>query len=252
MRDPPSCHPTNEQADFIFQARDSNHELAARAERHLAAQAAQARLEQDALVAKDKASRRDYVRKLERSKHAEDLAQLKELASPERINKVLREYQARSEPRVSELLHAASPAPDAWIFGVDPALWQLLAYEQFVAKRQPGDRFNQKDVAEWARHSFPFERPLYRLFITQYAKRAEARVAGFAKQRLSYWVFSEEENSLIPSFYTPINDFIDRLAAARLVERMSASIGDCRVPPPRPSDFNKGFVVAAEGNVRSL
>ena len=227
-------------------------------QRELANQAALACLEHEALLAKDKASRRDYVCKLERSKHAADLAQLKDLASPERIKKVLREYQANAEPRISELLDAASPAvraaclrvhQDAWIFGVDPVLWQLLAYEQFVAKRQPGDRFNQKEVAEWARRSFPFERPLYRLFITQYAKRAEARRAGFAKRRLGYWAFSEEENALIPNFYAPINDFIDRLAAARLVDRMDAPIGDCRVPPPPASGFNP---VAAVGQGGSL
>lgn len=229
-------------------------------QRELAAQAAQARLEQEAWEAEVKASRRDYFRNLERSKHAGDLAELRNLASPDRISAVLREYQVSAEERVSGLLDAESAVvrsvclrahPDAWIFGVDPVLWQLLAYDRFVGRGRAGDRFNQKDVAEWIRRRFPYERPLYRLFVTQYAKRAEARRAGFAKKRLEYWAFTEEENALIPNFYTPINDFIDRLVTARLVRRLPTPIGECEVPPPSPSGFNPVAAVAP-GNILGL
>ena len=53
------------------------------------------------------------------------------------------------------------------------------------------------------RRSFRQERALYRLFITQYAARDEAQREGFAKRRLAYWVFTDEENERIPNFYTP-------------------------------------------------
>jgi hypothetical protein len=229
-------------------------------QRELAAKATQARLEREAWAAKDKSTRRDYVRKLERNKRADDLAQLKELASPDRVSRVLHDYQVSAEARVSELLDAASAAtrsaclrahPDAWIFGVDPVLWQLLAYDHFVGKAAPGSRFNQKDVAEWVRGRFPYERPLYRLFVTQYAKRAEARRAGFAKRQLGYWAFTEEENALIPNFYAPINDFVDRLESARLVRRLPAPIGECEVSPPSPSGFNP-IAAIAPGNILGM
>lgn len=211
------------------------------------AKAAKARAEREVWEAKDKAGRRKYMRTLERKKHAEDLAVLPELTSTERISRILREYQVSAESRVSALLDAVIPAvrsvclrchPDAWIFGVDPALWQLLAYDRFVGNAQPGDRFNQKEVSDWVRQSFPFERPLYRLFVTQYAKRAEARRAGFAKRRLSYWAFTEDENELIPNFYEPINDFVDRLAAAQLVRRWPNPIGECEVLPTSPGGLH--------------
>ncbi|MFV7454720.1 hypothetical protein ACNPMX_07970 [Stenotrophomonas maltophilia] len=41
------------------------------------------------------------------------------------------------------------------------------------------------------------------LFITHYAPRDEAQREGFAKRRLAYWVFTDEENERIPNFYTP-------------------------------------------------
>jgi hypothetical protein len=225
-------------------------------EREHAIKAAEARARQEQIASKGKTARRQHVRQLERKKHAADLAQLTELVSPNRIRDVLRDYQVHAEARTSELLEAASPAvrsaclrahPDAWIFGVDPALWQLLAHDHFVGKRAPGSRFNQKTVADWVRGSFPYERPLYRLFATQYGKRADARRAGYRKHRLDYWVFTEEENSLIPNFYAPINDFVDRLVAARLVRRLDMPIGECEVLGPTPTGLHPVASVAPEG-----
>src|SRR3546814_12099490 len=102
------------------------------------------------------------MRRLVRDKHADDLAQLMELTAPTRIERVLQEYQANSEERVSELLDAVPPIvrsaclrahEHAWVFGVDPALWQLLAYQHFVANQPAGSRFTQRDVAAWVRRS---------------------------------------------------------------------------------------------------
>lgn len=216
-------------------------------QRELLARAAQARRERQTKEASDKAGRKAYVRRLEREKHAADLSQLPELTSPGRIERILREYQASAEETVSDRLSTVPQAVrsaclrahrDAWIFGVDPALWQLLAYEHFVGKRSPGDRFNQRDAASWVRRSFPYEKVLYRLFATQYGKRAEARRAGFSKRRLSYWVFTDEENDLIPDFYAPVNEFIDRLASARLIRHLPAPIGECEVLPFPPTGLH--------------
>lgn len=205
------------------------------------AKAAQARREREAQKAKDKDGRKAHFRRLKRAGHATDLAQLSELTSPDRIKQILREHQISADERVSELLDAVPPAvrsaclrahEDAWVFGVDPALWQLLAYDHFVAKQSPSHRFNQKDVAAWVRRSFHPEASLYRLFVAQYANRAEARRAGYSKRRLNYWVFTEEENARIPNFYAPINDFIDRLEAARVIRHLTAPIGECEVLAP--------------------
>lgn len=215
--------------------------------------AVQARGERETQEKKDKDGRKSYMRRLKRAEHAEDLAQLMELTSPERIDCVLRDYQISAEERVSELLESVPVAVrsaclrahgDAWIFGVDPALWQLLTYAHFVATRSPGDLFNQKDVATWIRASFHPEKALYRLFISQYANRAEAQRAGFRKRQLAYWVFTDEENDRIPNFYSPINDFIDRLESARVIRKLSAPIGECEVLPLSPLGFTPVAAVA--------
>ncbi len=208
---------------------------------NLANQAVRKHREQEGCDARDKAGRRAYMRQLERSKHANDLVLLIELTEPTRIARVLSEYQRTAEARVSGLLdHAIPPVqsaclcthPDAWIFGVDPGLWQLMAYDHFVGQRRAGYRFNQRDVATWVRTKFPYEKPLYRLFITQYVKRLEARQAGFKKRRLAYWAFTDEENALIPSFYEPINTLMERLAYAQLIKYLPSPTGECVVLAP--------------------
>ena len=150
---------------------------------------------------------------------------------------------------------------DAWVFGVDPALWQLLAYQHFVGGQAPGARLNQKDVAAWVRRSFNPASALYRLFVTQYAGRAEARRAGFSKQKLDYWAFTEDENARIPNFYEPINEFIRRLEGARVVRAAEvvqalADAGfrnlvltDVRGPLPSVSDDERDYSTEGAGLV---
>lgn len=222
-------------------------------QREQLAKAAQARRERETKEAKEKDRRKAYVHQVKRAAHANDLAHLSELTSPDRIQRVLREYQMRAEDRVGELLNSVPPAvrsaclrahEDAWVFGADPALWQLLVYDHFVANQSPGHRFNQKDVATWVRRSFHPEANLYRLFVAQYANRAEARRAGYFKRHLNYWVFTDEENARIPNFYEPINDFIDRLEAARVIRHLPAPIGECEVLAPPAS----GWLPAAAVN----
>lgn len=203
--------------------------------------------------AKDKAGRRAFMRSVLRAKHAEDLAQLMALTEPDRIECCLSQYQVEGEARVGELLDQVPPVirsaclrahEDAWVFGVDPTLWQLLTYQQFVATRIAGLRFNQKDVATWVRTSFPCERALYRLFVTQYAGRAEARRAGYGKRSLAFWAFTEEENARIPNFYEPINDFIRQLEWARVIRRLPYPLGDYEVRPLPSVDWHPVAYVA--------
>lgn len=213
-------------------------------------QRAKAAAKREALAAqevKDKVGRKAYMRRLLRTNHAGDLAQLAALTAPERIERSLCEYQREAESRVGELLDVVPPVVrsaclrahhDAWIFGVCPALWQLLAYQHYVATQAPGFRFNRKDVAVWVRRSFHPERVLYRLFVTQYAGRANARRAGFNKQRLEHWAFTDEENASIPNFYEPINDFMRRLEAGRMIRFLPAPLGECEVLPPPPAGWH--------------
>lgn len=215
-------------------------------QRELEALAEQAQRDHANRQARDKAGRKEYVRNLERRRHAADLAQLMDLTSPERIAKLLREYQETATERVSGLLDAVPAVvrsaclrahPDAWIYGVDPALWQLLAYEHFVAGESPGHRFNQKEVASWVRRSFQPEHALYRLFVAQYANRANARRAGFFRRTFDFWVFTNEENNRIPDFYVPINEFVGRLEVGRLIRRRGEPIGEFEVLPPPTSGW---------------
>src|SRR5690606_26086245 len=117
--------------------------------------AAQARQEREAQETKDKEGRKAYMRRQKRAKHAEDLDHLMALTAPELIDRILREYRVSAEDRVSELLDSVPAAirpdcrrahEDAWIFGVRPAPWQLMAYDPSVARRCSSDTFNQRDV----------------------------------------------------------------------------------------------------------
>jgi len=251
-------------ADWKSSKRDLDEQVSARnaqiAEaREQFARAAKERFEREARDSREKAERRNYVRRLERAKHAEDLSQLPDLTAPARVERLLREYQASAEEAVSKRLADVPPVvrfaclrahSSAWIFGVDPVLWQLMAYEHFVGKRAQGERFNQRDVASWVRRSFPYERALYRLFATQYGKRAEARRADFVKRKLSYWVFTDEENDRIPDFYAPVNEFTDRLAAARLIRHLPAPIGECEVMAHPPTGMSP-IAAVDQGNMLS-
>lgn len=203
----------------------------------------QRRLEHDI----DKERRKAHVREVKRAMHAEDLAKLGELTRAERVEQVRRVYQREAAARVDALAASVSSAvrtactrahQDAWIYGVDPVLWQLLTYDHFVARQRPGYHFNQKDVASWVLRSFQHDQVLYRLFKAQYVHRAEAIRAGIRKRRMDYWVFTDEENQRIPNFYAPINDFIDRLEGAGAIRRLWHPLGECEVAAPSDPNGN--------------
>lgn len=200
--------------------------------------------------------RREHVRTTERRRHAADLKCLPQLVEPSRVAILRMELQKAAEPRLDELLEDSIPAvrsaclrahPDAWIYGVDPALWQLLAFRHFIDGTAPGHRFNQRAVARWVLQTFPTERRLYRLFATQYGKRADAKRAGYPKRALNYWVFTDLENSLIPNFYDPINDFLSRLVDAQLIRRLEEPIGEMEILPNPASGLHPVAYPANKG-----
>jgi hypothetical protein len=213
-------------------------------------EAARRRQAEAAADEKSKAGRRAYMRSRIREQHAADLAVLMELTDPREAGECLKRWQLEAEDRVSELLDGVAPAiraaclrshQDAWVFGVDPVLWQLLVYRHFVAGKSAGTRFNGRDIAAWVRTSFPTITPLYRLFVEQYRSLKEAQRAGFNKRRLSCWAFTEEENERIPHFYEPINELLSRLEHAQVIRALPSPIGEyeiCGLPP-------HGFLPAA-------
>lgn len=201
--------------------------------------------------AKDRAGRRAYMKARIRDEHSGDLAVLMELTDPQEVGKCLKRWQLEAEDRVSELLDGVAPAirvaclhshPDAWVFGVDPALWQLLVYRHFVAGRSAGMRFNNRDVAAWVRTSFSTVTPLYRLFLRQYRSVKEAQRAGFNKRRLSCWAFTDEENERIPHFYAPINELLSRLESARVVRALPSPVGEYEICEPPPHGLHPAAV----------
>lgn len=214
-----------------------------------------ARLQQEAEDAaeKQKEARRDYMRQRERQPYLDSLARLDELTDPFRVRALGSQLKEAAAERVQELLadcpaairHACLSAHrNAWIYGADPVLWQLLATNHFVASREPGHQFNQRELAAWVRGTFPYDRDLYRLFVAQYAKRAEARRAGFPKQKIAFRAFSDQENLRIPDFYAPVNHLVARWVWTGLVARLPEPIGNCEVCGPPSSGYRP---VAAHG-----
>lgn len=197
-----------------------------------------ARVDREARRALEKQAWKEEFRIRERMKYRADLDELFELTDAGRIARLLKEHSAVAQERIAEILQEVPPSVreactrahgDAWIFGVDACLWQLLAYQHFIAGKPRGHRFNKRHASEWLRASFPYEQSLYRLFIAQYRGRAEARKAGFAKRRLSYWVFTDQENDRIPNFYDPVNHFTQRLQTAGAIRMLADPIGECEV-----------------------
>jgi hypothetical protein len=236
------AHPSAEQdwhqsrAELIQQLAQRNAWITDQRER--AAATERDRREKLSRDGKQKQERKEFVRRQVREKHADDLSTLMGLTHPDRVARLLEDYRQASEDRVSNLLDSVPEAVrnavrcwhrDAWVFGIHPIAWQLQAYIHFVGRQPVGHRFNQRDVSSWVRRSFPSELSLYRLFVAKYVARADARRAGYAKRSLDYWAFSPEENSRIPDFYAPINDFIQRLVRTRAIRELPTPIGECEV-----------------------
>lgn len=187
-------------------------------------------------------ARREWRRRKVRSELAEELESLKRVADPRWVEEHCRALKAQARARVDQLLHGLDPAvrsacqrshPNAWIFGVDPALWQLEAYRRFVGRHEPGTELNSSDIGRWLRKSFPIERELYTLFRARYEARKKAREAGCNQFSLSYWVFTDEENELIPCFYEPVNELVRQWASAQLVKSLYYPRGAfVALPPP--------------------
>lgn len=231
-----------EELDRAIAQRNAEIEALRRAEE----EAERVRQEFAATANRMAAARREYVRQRERQPFLPSLGRLNELTDPARIAALQEQLRGNAAERVAELLSASAPEVrhacmgshrSAWIYGVDPVLWQLLTTQHFVTTRAPGWQFNQRDVATWVRRSFPYDHDLYRLFAAQYAKRAEARRAGFAKRRLAFWAFSEEENLRIPDFYAPVNHLVDRWVWTGLVARRPRPIGQCEVCGPPSAGY---------------
>ena len=102
-----------------------------------------------------------------------------------------------------------------------PSLWQAASYHRFVLGAGPGSQFNQRDLARWVMQQFGREEELYSLFRAQYAFREKAREAGYRKNRISFWAFTDLENQQVPNFYLPINDFADRLVYLGALQRVA-------------------------------
>jgi hypothetical protein len=209
-------------------------------------EAARRRQAEAATDGKDKAARRAYMKRKIREQHAADLAVLMELTDPRRVEECLKRWQLDAEGRVSELLDTVGPAiraaclrchPDAWVFGVDPALWQLLAHRHFIPGKPAGTHFNRRDIAAWVRTSFPTLTPLYRLFVEQYRSMKGAQRAGFNKRRLNCWAFTEEENERIPHFYAPINELVSRLEYSKVIRALPSPVGEYEICEPPPHGF---------------
>ena len=218
---------------------------------------AQQRLEALRAEADDKKGRRAYMRQKLRTPHLAALAELTGLVTPSRVASLTADLEAQGAEKIAELRHGLPPAldracmaadEDDWIYGVAPALWRLWLLRQFVLRQNPGYRFNNRDVFQWVKSSFPIERGLYGLFLAQYSGRRQAREAGYSKRTLDFWAFTEEENALIPNFYLPVNRFTERLVRLGLLKHVPDEVGGLEVAqPPAHGTFPEAVVA---GTVR--
>lgn len=199
-----------------------NQEIAAgraREAQELAREQATRAVEQAMQVAK--AKNWEIYREQRRRPYLRELATLPGLVAPEAIQSRLSAFETRDRAAIAEGLSTVASEdlraalsqyhPNAWVYGAHPVLWQLGVYQNFVEGRPSGYRFNQREVARWVRDRYGVENSLYRLFLAQYKARTEARVGGLRKKRISAWFFTEQENMMIPNFYTPVGALIMRL-----------------------------------------
>lgn len=180
--------------------------------------------------------RRERAKAKQRVPLQRQLDALASLVAPERVKALLNTRWERDRTTAEELIIEISVQrvkqtllvhhSDAWIYGVHPVLWQVATYRHFIHEKPAGTRFNQREVARWVRMRFGCDTDLYDLFRAQYAARADARRAGYYKNRISNWVFSEAENQLIPNFYIPINDLVNRLVLAGALMHNLSVLGE--------------------------
>lgn len=164
-----------------------------------------------------------------RKPHEEALRILPSLVEPARVNELMEAFFENASMEISECMAQIRSSDvrsvmlehhaDAWIYGVHPVLWQLHLFLHFIHGQPSGAVFDEVDVGRWVLTQFSKDPVLHQLFMAQYRGRADARLAGFRKHSLSYWVFTEEENDEIPDFYAPVNDVVDRLVGLKVLHR---------------------------------
>ena len=174
-----------------------------------------------------------------RARFEASLAKLPELVSAEACRARLADLEARESDLIESLLGSITDSrirsavqdyhPDGWIYRTHPIVWQAEVYLEFIAKRPPGSRSSQREVAQWVRQEFGLEPELYELFRAQYAARSNARKSGIQKYRISAWYFTEAENRLIPNFYRPINAFVEKLGYLRAIRIVGSLPGEFEV-----------------------
>jgi hypothetical protein len=217
-----------------------NHEIAQERQRQKEIRLARQIADQHTQVQQaERGANRERFWEQERAPYRQALEELPTLVSLERIETLVAEYQARDQAEAERLI-AAIPSenirqairycgPNAWIYTVHPSLWQAACYHRFVLESDPGSQFNQRDVARWVMQQFGREEELYSLFRAQYAFREKARKAGYRKNRISFWAFTDLENQQIPNFYRPINDFVDRLVYERVLQWVPNILGEVSI-----------------------
>jgi len=202
------------------------------AEARRIAEEASKRKDQEWLAARSvntaKSERREEYRLDLRKGYQKELTRLIELTSYETRQERLRFFLDRDRDTFSCMVGSIQNDeirelllrfhPDAWIYEAHPVLWQVEVYTHFIADRNAGERFNQRDVARWVRQRHGFEDSLYKLFRAQYEARANARRIGFDKNRITAWYFTDVENGLVPNFYTPINWLIGKFSDLGLLD----------------------------------
>ncbi|MBL0039619.1 MAG: hypothetical protein IPP28_00920 [Xanthomonadales bacterium] len=201
----------------------------------------------------NKDAARERMRRLLRAPHESMLACLHELTHPERVAHLLRERWLRDREQFEVLEQQLDSYTvikalqrwhkDAWVYNDHPVYLQARIYRQFIQDAPPGSYISQVDAARWARTEIGVDPVLGELFHAQYVATMEARAAGYFKEVVSAWYFTNEENALIPSLYDPFDDLFARLVDAGAICRVKDGPHRyMREPAPRVSSVQESAI----------
>lgn len=178
---------------------------------------------------------RDQERAAFREPYVDDLKYLLQASRPEAIAEKYAALQSRDEAEAEQILtlvpdslHPAlsTSTGSAWAYGAHYLLWQPAMYLQFIAGRPTGHPVSRTELGRWLRATYGVDPVLWKLFMTQWQGRKQARQLGRKQWSLFLWYFTEEENRAIPNFFDCVTVFLNKLISAGVLEQDPEPGGD--------------------------
>lgn len=170
---------------------------------------------------------RDREKAAWREPHLDDLHYLLQASAHDAITAKYAALQKRDEAKAERLI-ALIPGPlhsvlrsssgPAWAYQAHYMLWQPAMYLQFIDNKPIGHPISRAELGRWLRGTYGVDPVLWRLFMTQWQARQQARQLGSKKWSLFLWYFTAEENRAIPNFFDCVTGLINKLISAGVLE----------------------------------